>query len=158
MTGKNSSILILHQSTIGTKSMQNNISKGRAKIIWQPWSQSDPSGNLNFIQHSEKLDILIYFNNSVVTFKICRSSMTSRQRHFVVGFSNKKAESYHSRLPLFHTNKFNQFCYNKTGLALFIDCQNWGFIFGQNWWSGPICKDFSMILKINPDAIFPSKN
>ena len=31
---------------IATKSMQKNISIQRAKIIWQPWSQSDSSGNL----------------------------------------------------------------------------------------------------------------
>ena len=46
---------------IGTKSMQNNISIGRAKIIWQPWSQSDSSGNLYFnIAFRKALD-LSYF-------------------------------------------------------------------------------------------------
>ena len=33
---------------IGTKSMKNKISIQKAKIIWQPWSQSDSSGNLYF--------------------------------------------------------------------------------------------------------------
>ena len=33
---------------IGNKSMQNNFGIWRAKIICQPWSQSDSSGNLYF--------------------------------------------------------------------------------------------------------------
>ena len=65
----------LSEDSIGTKSMQNNISIWKAKIIWQPWSQSDPSGNLYLILHSKKLYFLICFNNSVVTFKICHNSV-----------------------------------------------------------------------------------
>ena len=39
-------------SGIGTKSMQNNIGIWRSKIIWQPWSQSDSSGNLATYSYS----------------------------------------------------------------------------------------------------------
>ena len=89
--------------TIGTNSMQNNISIGRAKIIWQPWSQSDSSGNLFFNIAFIKAIPLDLYMLTLQTLVIAYLLFTS---HGTIAYICRNSVVTFDKLHVFHYSYF----------------------------------------------------